>query len=221
MSAFLFNLTFVAFARTALLYIPALAAVFAARYLSPRRIVAFLLLGVLGAIALWFTSPYLRARYEFNVRDYKVSQTTDIATSNGERLAYWRTSIRSIAEAPVFGHGTGATEQLFKAEAAGKRGEWANLVRNPHNQTLYVAIQWGIAGCVLLYAMWYFHFALFLEKDLVSWIGAIIVVQNFVSSLLNSHLFDFTEGWIYVLGVGVAGGVRTAVLRGQNAGTSV
>ena len=34
-----------------------------------------------------------------------------------------------------------------------------------------------------------------------------IVVQNFISSLLNSHLFDFHEGWIYVLGVGVAGGM--------------
>jgi O-antigen ligase len=35
----------------------------------------------------------------------------------------------------------------------------------------------------------------------------VIVVQNFISSLLNSHLFDFHEGWIYVLGVGVAGGL--------------
>jgi hypothetical protein len=33
------------------------------------------------------------------------------------------------------------------------------------------------------------------------------VVQNFISSLLNSHLFDFHEGWVYVLGVGVAGGM--------------
>jgi O-antigen ligase len=33
------------------------------------------------------------------------------------------------------------------------------------------------------------------------------VAQNFVSSLFNSHLFDFAEGWIYVLGVGVAGGM--------------
>ena len=26
-------------------------------------------------------------------------------------------------------------------------------------------------------------------------------------SLFNSHLFDFTNGWLYVVGVGVAGGV--------------
>jgi len=31
-------------------------------------------------------------------------------------------------------------------------------------------------------------------------------VQNIISSLFNSHLFDFTQGWIYVFGVGIAGG---------------
>jgi hypothetical protein len=30
--------------------------------------------------------------------------------------------------------------------------------------------------------------------------------------LFNSHLFDFHEGWMYVLGVGVAGGM---VLKGR------
>jgi len=33
------------------------------------------------------------------------------------------------------------------------------------------------------------------------------VVQNFFTSLFNSHIFDFTPGWIYVLGIGVAGGM--------------
>ena len=27
-----------------------------------------------------------------------------------------------------------------------------------------------------------------------------------ISSLFNSHLFDFTHGWAYVIGVGIAGG---------------
>ncbi len=121
--------------------------------------------------------------------------------------------MRSIEQAPVFGHGTGSTKQLFEQEAAGKTGEWANEIRNPHNQTLYVAIQWGLLGCIVLYAMWYFHLALFFERSFVGWIGLVVVVQNFVSSLVNSHLFDFHEGWIYVLGVGVAGGVVVAVRR--------
>lgn len=40
-----------------------------------------------------------------------------------------------------------------------------------------------------------------------AWIGIIIVVQNVVSSLVNSHLFDFTQGWLDVFAVGVAGGM--------------
>ena len=40
------------------------------------------------------------------------------------------------------------------------------------------------------------------------------MLQNFLSSLFNSHLFDFHEGWMYVLGVGVAGGM---VLKAKSA----
>jgi hypothetical protein len=34
-----------------------------------------------------------------------------------------------------------------------------------------------------------------------------VVVQNFFTSLFNSHIFDFNEGWMYVLGVGIAAGM--------------
>jgi O-antigen ligase len=40
-----------------------------------------------------------------------------------------------------------------------------------------------------------------------------VVLQNIFSSLFNSHLFDFHEGWMYVLGVGIAGGM---VLRARS-----
>ncbi len=45
-----------------------------------------------------------------------------------------------------------------------------------------------------------------------------VVLQNVFSSLFNSHLFDFHEGWMYVLGVGVAGGM---VLRARSAGRGI
>ena len=37
-------------------------------------------------------------------------------------------------------------------------------------------------------------------------VTCMVVVQNVVGSLFNSHLFDFVQGWVYVIGVGVAGG---------------
>jgi O-antigen ligase len=54
--------------------------------------------------------------------------------------------------------------------------------------------------------MWLYHFLLFRGEGLMAWIGLLVVVQNFFTSLFNSHLFDVHEGWMYVLGVGVAGG---------------
>jgi hypothetical protein len=48
---------------------------------------------------------------------------------------------------------------------------------------------------------------MFLGAGLIAELGLLLVVQNITGSLFNSHLFDFTEGWLYVLGVGVAGGI--------------
>jgi O-antigen ligase len=198
------NMMFVVIARTAFLYLPVLLVIFAVRYCRPRAM-QFLIAAAVVQALVWYASPNLLNRADHSIQDYKLNRDSSIATSDGERLFYWRTSVRSITAAPVFGHGTGSTKQVFDREAAGKTGEWANSIRNPHNQTLYVAIQWGMLGCIVLYAMWYYHLVLFLERSWEAWVGLVVVVQNFVGSLVNSHLFDFDEGWIYVIGVGVAG----------------
>ena len=61
--------------------------------------------------------------------------------------------------------------------------------------------------------MWFAHLFLFRGNDLAAWIGLVIVTQNIIGSLFNSHLFDFVQGWVYVIGVGVAGGMA---LKGIN-----
>jgi hypothetical protein len=97
---------------------------------------------------------------------------------------------------------------LFEQAATGGPYQASNeVIGNPHNQTLNVAVQWGVVGIIILYAMWAVHLLLFRGGDLANWIGLLVVVQNVFTSLFNSHLFDFHEGWMYVLGVGVAGGM--------------
>jgi hypothetical protein len=54
--------------------------------------------------------------------------------------------------------------------------------------------------------MWIAHFLLFRSGGITSWLGTVIVVDNVVCSTVHSHLFDFNNGWLYVLGVGVLGG---------------
>ena len=168
---------------------------------------------MLGALA-WTASPQLQATTDKFTREYRNYKESNRATSIGLRLEFWEKSLRFFAEAPIVGHGTGSTRGLFEAAATGPAVlAQGTVVGNPHNQTLNVAVQWGSIGVVLLYAMWLAHLLLFRGEGLVAWIGLMVVLQNFFSSLFNSHLFDFHEGWMYVLGVGVAGGM---VLRAKD-----
>jgi O-antigen ligase len=207
MAGFLANMVFVAFARTALIYIPAMLLLLAIRYLSWRG--AILLIGGAAVLApsLWWTSPFLRLRVGMVSSDYERYSRESTATSFGLRIEYWRKSFGFFMSAPLLGNGTGSTLQLFERAAAGQSGIAAEVIRNPHNQTLNVAVQWGIVGVALLWAMWLSHLMLFRGEGAAAWIGLLVVVQNILSSLANSHIFDFHAGWMYVLGVGVAGGM--------------
>ena len=201
------NMVFVASSRTALLCIPVLLALFAWKHLS-RRASLLLLAATLAASALaWTTSPYLRQRITDIAVEYRHGHEDISRASTAQRLTYWRKSLHAFAEAPLIGHGTGSIKRQFERAATGESRLDAEIVSNPHNQTLNVAVQWGLLGVVLLYAMWIAQLRLFPGEGLAAWIGLVVVVQNIASSLLNSHLFDFHEGWMYVLGVGVAGGM--------------
>jgi hypothetical protein len=48
---------------------------------------------------------------------------------------------------------------------------------------------------------------MFRGNGFAAWVGLLAVVQNVISSLFNSHLFDFVPGWMYVMSVGIAGGM--------------
>jgi hypothetical protein len=211
--SFVVNMMFVAVSRTALVTMPIMLAVFAALHLKWRSNVVILCAAVLLAGLAWTISPQLRWTATTFVRDYQIYKELNQPTSIGLRLEFWQKSLRFFAEAPLIGHGTGSTRGLFEQAATGPKVLVSGqVIGNPHNQTLNVAVQWGVAGVIVLYAMWWFHLTLFRGEGLVAWIGLLVVVQNIFTSLFNSHLFDFHEGWMYVLGVGVAGGM---VLKGK------
>lgn len=210
--SFVANMAFVIVSRTALVTMPVLVAVFGMIHLRWRTnlLVAAALLA--AAALSFFVSPQLQWKVETFSRDYELYRQGE-PTSVGERLEYWRNALRFFAAAPLAGHGTGSTKGLF--EEAARQPGWLAGVRvfpNPHNQTLNVAVQWGLLGIALLYAMWALHLMTFRGATIADWIGLLVVVQNIFTSLFNSHLFDFHEGWMYVLGVGVAGGM---VLKGE------
>jgi O-antigen ligase len=209
----LVNMMFVVVSRTALVTMPVMLAVFALMHLRLRTAIAALCATALLAALVWNVSPQLRFTVAKFFTDYQHTSVQNNESGIGSRLIYWRKSLRFFVAAPVIGHGTGSTRGLFEQAAIGEVGSRAQIVSNPHNQTLAVAVQWGVIGVVVLYAMWFAHLRLFRGEGLSNWIGLLVVVQNVFTSLFNSHLFDFHEGWMYVLGVGVAGGMTLRARR--------
>jgi O-antigen ligase len=220
--SFVVNMMFVIVSRTALVTMPIMLAVFALLHLKWRDIVIILCAATLFGGLAWATSSQLRRTTETVARDYQLYKERNLPTSIGLRLEFWQKSLRFFSEAPIFGHGTGSIRALFEEAAVAQFGAAAEVVGNPHNQTLNVAIQWGLIGIAVLYAMWLVHLLPFRGEGMAAWIGLLVVVQNIFTSLFNSHLFDFHEGWMYVLGVGVAGGMvlktasREAALEPRN-----
>ena len=204
---FVFNITYIAPGRTALVVIPVLILIFGVRRFGWKGLIgAVVAAAVLIGIA-WAASPFMRFRVLYSFYELDRYRQENVANSTALRIEFWKKSVEFIVQAPVIGHGTGSMPDLYRRAAAGESGAQAVASVNPHNQFFAVAIQLGLLGGAILIAMWIAHLALFRGSGLVAWLGIVIVVQNVVSSLFNSHLFDFLHGWLYVFGLGVIGGM--------------
>ena len=201
------NMIFISTGRTALVVMLVLAVVLAIMRLSWRGMIIFFAGAVIVGTAGWYSSPYLRVRTETIWTDLQRYEETGTDSSSAQRVNFWKRSIEFIWKAPLIGNGTGSIHSLFEKSAFGQSGPAGIAAANPHNQTFGVAIQLGLLGAAVLWAMWIAHLFLFQGSGLANWIGLVLVVQNIVGSLFNSHLFDFGQGWTYVIGVGVAGGI--------------
>jgi O-antigen ligase len=218
------NLIFVVVSRTAIVCIPVMFIVVAWRHGRMRSILAVIGVGGVVLAGAWLASPHLRTRVLSAYSQFREYRDADVPSSVGKRLEFWRKSVGFFRESPWIGHGTGSVLQLFQQDAIGRTAVSAEVVANPHNQTFSVAIQWGIVGLTFLYALWFVHLRMFLKQGFVAELGLIVIVQNVIGSLFNSHLFDFTEGWLYVLGVGIAGGIvakRAAANRSNKVAAAV
>jgi len=204
---FLVNIAFVVTARTSLLVAPVLVLVLGWRQFRWKGVFgAAILFCILGAAAA-LESPYLRTRLNISVDELHAYESRDALNSTSLHLEFLKKSLSFVETAPIIGHGTGSIAEQFRNAAAGETDAAGVASVNPHDQILAVAIQLGLLGAAVLLAMWAAHFMLFRGAGLTAWIGIIVVTQNFVSSLVNSHLFDFTQAWLYIFGVGVAGGM--------------
>ena len=205
--AFLVNVAYVAHSRTALVVVPVLVLLLAWKHLGRRGMLGLLFGAVVAAALVWTFAAAVSGNITDMLHEVTSFQSSGVPTRAGERLEFWRKSIGFVARAPLIGHGTGSIRDQFRRSVEGETGMAAEATSNPHNQTFAVAIQLGLLGAAVLFAMWLAHLLLFRGEGLAAWAGLVVVTQNIVGSLFNSHLFDFTQGWGYVFGVGVAAGM--------------
>jgi hypothetical protein len=203
---FLINFAFATPSRIALAIAPLLLLLLGWRLFRWKGGLVAIFLAVVAGSVMWFASPVLRDRVAQTVVEMQEYRATDSDTSSGEHIAFLKESLAVIASAPIIGHGTGSIADEFRRITAGKTGVSAKLTVNPHNQTFAVAIQLGFAGAAALWAMWIAHLLLFRGEGAVAWLGLVVVVENILSSMVHSHLFDFNNGCLYVFATGVLGG---------------
>lgn len=207
-AAFFMNFAFVPlFSRITLATAPVLAGLLGWRRSRWRGLFgACAVLAILGTV-LWFSSHSFRIRLHNSVEEIDSYRSTNRATSLGMHAAFLNESQAIIAAAPIIGHGTGSIPDEFRQITARMSGAAGVATDNPMNQTFTIAIQLGVVGAILLWAMWVAHLLLFRGADIIAWIGTVIVVENIISCTVHSHLFDFANGWLYIFGVGVLGGM--------------
>jgi O-antigen ligase len=216
---FVADMFFVVTSRTALLVVPVLLVWLGWQEFRRRGLFGTLLLFLVLGSAGWSVSPYLHDRLARSVTEYEAYRDKDEPNSTGLHLEFLRKSLSFVETAPIVGHGTGTIPEQFRRSETDHDSASSFHSQNPHNQIFAVAIQLGLLGAAVLIAMWIAHLLLFTGgSGLIAWFGTILVVQNIVSSLFNSHLFDFTSGWLYVFGVGVLGGM---VLRQKDLGKDI
>jgi O-antigen ligase len=203
---FLINFAFATASRIALAIAPVLLLLLGWRLLQWKGVLVAILLAAMAGSAMWFASNRLRDRVVRTVVEMQEYSTANKGTSIGEHIAFLKESLAIVGSAPIIGHGTGSIAEEFRRITAGKTGVSAQPTVNPHNQTFAVAIQLGMLGVVALWAMWIAHFLLFRGEGVVAWLGLVVVVENILSSMVHSHLFDFNNGWLYVFATGVVGG---------------
>lgn len=133
----------------------------------------------------------------FEVKDYQSQVGAYKDTSSSERLNYWKKSIVAMTEKPILGHGVGAWQQQYwRLEANAPTQKTAN-VRNPHQEYLFVGVQLGVMGTLLLItwlgSFWWTsrNFTPPVMRATVSLLVVFIVACAFNSALYDGLVGDY------------------------------
>lgn len=161
---------------------------------------------VVAAVALvWVESHHPGSRIGSLTAEVQQTEATGSATSTGLRVSFYRKGLHLLRERPWTGFGTGAVPiemARLAAQAQGDNDRTATI--NMHCEFLMWGVQFGLPGVAALVglclAIWWRSLAL--PPTSGRMLRGVLLV--FVSgSLVNSFLWDFTEGFATLITMGI------------------
>ncbi len=132
------------------------------------------------------------------------NKKADVTTSSGQRLFYWQTSLKAIAEQPILGYGTGSWNMQYRRLEGGKSLPGSLTVVDPHQLFLLWAVEGGLVGlallCAVLIAMYRRSRQLEMHdaRTLQSVLAALVI-----SGMFNSMIFGIGMGDFFCVGLGI------------------
>lgn len=158
------------------------------------------MLALVGLLTLLSLVPNpLQQRYAMvqqEIQLWRSGNATAEATSTGQRLEYYRNTLGIIKDHPLTGVGTGG---FIKAYAEQVKGTGKQQTHNPHNEFLNITAQIGIAGLLVLIAMFWAQWrtARQLATPMEQSLARALVLTLVTGCLVNSLLLDHAEGLFY------------------------
>ncbi len=201
------NLFYIAPGRTGMFIFCCLALLFLFQRLRLTRLALSLVIFVVLLGVAYQTSDNFSGRVNEAYSEIVNYQPGQSKTSVGQRFDWWDISIRLIREKPVLGHGTGSYAGAHQRMSHGKE---ITPTDNPHNEYLFLAVQFGLVGLSLFLLMIVLQLmeAKKIEKRDRQLLQGVILAL-LAGSLMNSLLFDSQQGHFYLFMSG-------ALLAGNN-----
>jgi O-antigen ligase len=190
------NLFYIAPGRTGMFIFCCLVLLFLIQRLSLTRLaLALVIFAVLLGVA-YQTSDNFSGRVNEAYSEIINYQPGQSKTSVGQRFDWWHISIRLIREKPILGHGTGS---YAGAHERLSRGTEITPTDNPHNEYLFLTVQFGLVGLSLFLLMIVLQLleAKKTEKRDRQLLQGVILAL-LAGSLMNSLLFDSQQGHFYL-----------------------
>jgi O-antigen ligase len=160
--------------------------------------IALLIIGMLAALAYTLPSSALYQRADLARHEFSTSQSSVAATTSvGQRLEFYRNTLELVRQRPLLGAGTGGFKQAYAEQV---RGSEQVATHNPHNEYLMVTAQLGLAGLMLLLALFALQWRVAAQlpsmREQVLARGMVLSIMT--ASAVSSTLIDHAEGWFYV-----------------------